>query len=519
MTEQQRVLLAVGLTFIIFWVWQVILGEIDPPVQIQPEAALQEEVIAPEKFGLDTLAGQVAAQNQAPVVPTLEEALEAESKPIVVQKQSATLRSKMLDVSISNDGAALNRIYLKEYTETLGEDAARTQVSLGAKAEGDAEQAKLLFFVNGQQETIPLVLEKGGSKASLRGQSPSGLGVVVETRVREGQYGLDYDITFSNRGVAAVEAKVVVEMGLPKPAEEGGMLTPSMQEYRGICMTAEDVESFNLDDTEEGPVKASLPVFWAGLDKQYFVVAAALHGEQTGVCEVSSENETITVTLDLGAESVAPGLGLKKSFSLYLGHKREDKLEEVEPHLTNVIEYNIMGIPLAFIARPMVWAMNMFHGWFGSWGMAIILLTLAVKSIVFPITYKSVVSMRKMQLLKPELDKIKSRFPDDREKQQMEQIRIFKEKGVNPLGGCLPMLLQMPVWFALYRALWTAVDLYQQPFLWIVDLTSKEPFPFLALALGGVTFLQQKLTPTTMDNDQARIMMFMMPIMLTVIMV
>jgi YidC/Oxa1 family membrane protein insertase len=519
MTEQQRVLLAVGLTFIIFWVWQVILGEIDPPVQIQPEAALQEETIAPEKLMLDTLGGEVAGDSKALEALMVEGALEVAPKPVVVQKQSATLRSKMLDVSISNEGASLSRIYLKEYTETVGEDGGRAPVSLAATVEGEAEQAKLLFFVNGQQETIPLVLEKGGSKASLRGQSASGLGVVIDTRVREGQYGLDYDITFSNRGAAALEAKVVVEMGLPKPTEEGGLLTPSMQEYRGICMTSEEVESFNLDDTEEGPVKASLPVFWAGLDKQYFVVAAALHGEQTGVCEVRSENETIAVTLDLGGESIAPGQAHKKSFSLYLGPKREDKLEEVEPHLTNVIEYNIMGIPLAFIARPMIWAMNVFHGWFGSWGMAIILLTLGVKSILFPITYKSVVSMRKMQLLKPELDKIKARFPDDREKQQMEQIRIFKEKGVNPLGGCLPMLLQMPVWFALYRALWTAVDLYQQPFLWIVDLTAKEPFPFLALALGGVTFLQQKLTPTTMDNDQARIMMFMMPIMLTVIMV
>ena len=162
----------------------------------------------------------------------------------------------------------------------------------------------------------------------------------------------------------------------------------------------------------------------------------------------------------MGSEGVASGLSVRKSFSLYLGPKREDKLTEIDPHLAEAIEYNIMGIPLAFIARPMVWAMNVFHGWFGSWGLAIILLTFAVKTILFPVTYKSVVSMRKMQLLKPELDKIKARFPDDREKQQMEQIRIFKEKGVNPLGGCLPMLLQMPVWFALYRALWTAVDLY-----------------------------------------------------------
>ena len=127
--------------------------------------------------------------------------------------------------------------------------------------------------------------------------------------------------------------------------------------------------------------------------------------------------------------------------------------------------------------------------------------------------------MRRMQLIRPEIDGIKKRYPGDKERQQTEQIKLFKEKGVNPLGGCLPMLLQMPIWFALYRMLWTSVDLYQQPFLWIADLTTKEHFPFLALALGLVTIVQQKITPTATDNQQAKIMMFVMPIMLTVFMI
>ena len=127
--------------------------------------------------------------------------------------------------------------------------------------------------------------------------------------------------------------------------------------------------------------------------------------------------------------------------------------------------------------------------------------------------------MRKMQLLKPELDKIKTRFPNDKEKQQMAQLKLMQEQGVNPLGGCLPMVLQMPVWFALYRALWSAVDLYQQSFLWIADLTQPEPFPVLAILVGGVTALQQKVTPTTGDPQQAKMMMIFMPIMLTVFMV
>tara|TARA_Y100001960_G_scaffold209776_1_gene219041 strand:- start:141 stop:545 length:405 start_codon:yes stop_codon:yes gene_type:complete len=101
----------------------------------------------------------------------------------------------------------------------------------------------------------------------------------------------------------------------------------------------------------------------------------------------------------------------------------------------------------------------------------------------------------------------------------VEEMKLFKEKNVNPLGGCLPMLLQMPVWFALYRSLWSAVDIYQQSFAWIPDLTAKEPFPFMAIAIGGLTVLQQKLTPTSVDNAQARMMMIIMPIMLMVFMI
>ena len=176
-----------------------------------------------------------------------------------------------------------------------------------------------------------------------------------------------------------------------------------------------------------------------------------------------------------------------------------------------------MGIPLGALARPMILALNIFHDVSQSWGVAIILLTLVVKLILFPVTYKSVVSMRKMQLLKPELDKIKERFANDKEKQQMAQLKLMQEMGVNPLSGCLPMLLQMPVWFALYRALWSAVDLYQQSFLWIPDLTQPESFPILALLVGAVTAIQQKVTPTTGDPAQARMMMIVMPIMLTVL--
>lgn len=127
--------------------------------------------------------------------------------------------------------------------------------------------------------------------------------------------------------------------------------------------------------------------------------------------------------------------------------------------------------------------------------------------------------MQRMQQLRPEMEKIQKQFANDKERQQLEQMKLFREKGVNPLGGCLPMLLQMPIWLALYRVLWSAVDLYQQPFLWLADLTAREPFPILALALGALMFVQQKMTPTTVDNQQAKMMLYTMPVMMTVFMV
>ena len=150
--------------------------------------------------------------------------------------------------------------------------------------------------------------------------------------------------------------------------------------------------------------------------------------------------------------------------------------------------------------------------WTGSWGVAIIGLTVLVKAILFPLNQRSMKSMRAMSALKPQLEEIRKKFPDDRQRQSEEQMKLYREHNVNPVGGCLPMLLQMPIWFALYRSLWVSVDLYQQGFLWIPDLTTRDPFWILPVTLIVVMFLQQKLTPTTMDPMQQKIMTYTMPL-------
>jgi YidC/Oxa1 family membrane protein insertase len=272
-------------------------------------------------------------------------------------------------------------------------------------------------------------------------------------------------------------------------------------------------------------------VRYMGLDRQYFMVAALAGGPgssaavqpavgaQAKSCSMRRDKQMLQTELNFAQEAVAPGESFERHITVYAGPKRDAELGAVDAVLQDAIDYNIWYIPLGFLARPMVYFLGTFHDWTHSWGVAIMLLTLLVKATLFPVTYKSVLSMRKMQLLKPQLDALKTRFPDDRERQNMEQMKLFREKGVNPLGGCLPTLLQMPVWLALYRTLWSAVDLYHQSFLWIPDLTAKESFPTLALGLGALTVLQQRLTPMATDNQQAKVMMYVMPVMLTFLMV
>lgn len=217
-----------------------------------------------------------------------------------------------------------------------------------------------------------------------------------------------------------------------------------------------------------------------------------------------------------------------KSFAanLYAGPKRIDYLSEVGSDLDDAIDFGWFGV----IGRPLLMIMRWAHSATGSWPLAIILLTVLVKALLWPIMGKSMKSMRKMQTLKPELDRIKAKLEkeakakglDKPDPQQLNQetFALYKRHGVNPLGGCLPMFLQMPVYIALYRTIYSSVELYNQPlFGWITDLTQKDPYYVLPLVLGAVMFLQQKIMPNPGgDPAQQKVLMYFMPVMFTVLM-
>jgi len=197
---------------------------------------------------------------------------------------------------------------------------------------------------------------------------------------------------------------------------------------------------------------------------------------------------------------------------LYTGPKIQERLEEIAPNLNLVIDYGILW----WVAQPLFWLLDNIHDFVGNWGVAIILLTVLIKLVFFKLSAMSYRSMANMRKVAPKMAEIKERYGDNREKLGQEMMKLYKTEKINPLSGCLPILVQMPVFIALYWVLMESVELRQAPFfLWIEDLSIKDPLFILPLLMGASMFIQFKLNPTPPDPMQARVMQ-LMPVIFTV---
>lgn len=211
-------------------------------------------------------------------------------------------------------------------------------------------------------------------------------------------------------------------------------------------------------------------------------------------------------------ESLVSGASRTWTYTIFAGPKDIDALDATGSNLDKALDFGWFG----FIAQPMLYFMRWCQSFVGSWALAIVLLTILVKLLLFPLTQKSYKSMKVMRDVAPEMKALQAKYKDDRAKLNEEMMALYRSRGANPLGGCLPMVMQMPVWIALYQTIYAAVDLYQAPlFGWIDNMTAPDPLYILPLFLGVTMFIQQKLTPTAGDAQQAKMMAIVMPIMFT----
>jgi YidC/Oxa1 family membrane protein insertase len=208
---------------------------------------------------------------------------------------------------------------------------------------------------------------------------------------------------------------------------------------------------------------------------------------------------------------VAPGSEATLEATLYMGPKVQKQLEAVAPHLELTVDFGWLW----FIANPLFWLLDKIHGLIGNWGWSIVILTVMVKAALWPLSAKAYKSMGRMRKLGPEMQRLKEQFGDDRQKMSQEMMKFYQKEKINPLGGCLPILVQMPVFIALYWMLLESVELRHAPFmLWIQDLSVKDPYFILPILMGASMFIQQLLNPTPPDPTQAKIMR-MLPIVFT----
>ena len=213
----------------------------------------------------------------------------------------------------------------------------------------------------------------------------------------------------------------------------------------------------------------------------------------------------------LPVAAVAPGQTARIGVPLYAGPKEQAKLEKVAPGFDLVVDYGWLTV----IAAPIYWLLELIHRFVGNWGWAIILLTILIKAVFFPLSAASYRSMAKMKLVTPKMMKIKEQFASDRNRMNQEMMELYRKEKINPLGGCLPILVQIPVFIALYWVLLGSVEMRHAPWLlWIQDLSAKDPYYVLPIIMGISMVIQTRLNPTPPDPIQAKVMMAM-PIVFT----
>jgi YidC/Oxa1 family membrane protein insertase len=291
-----------------------------------------------------------------------------------------------------------------------------------------------------------------------------------------------------------------VSLGSQSPTDD-----PEAQDRQLIYWTNQSAERILLKDISQQK-EISTPVKYAGATNRYFVMTAVVQGplEPKGLIQpTGNQSARLSLVYPMSGNSIRIPL------RVYFGPKELDLLRQVNPTLDHAVDFGWFTI----FAYPLLKTLKWLYQFVQNYGIAIILLTVLLKIALYPLTYKSMKSMKKMAKLQPQLQKIREKHKDDREALNREMMTMMRSHGYNPMAGCLPMVIQMPIFFALYRVLYSSIELYHAPFtLWIHDLSSRDPFYVTPVLLSVTMFIQQKLTPNTATDPTQAKMMQLMPL-------
>ncbi|MBN1637222.1 MAG: membrane protein insertase YidC [Deltaproteobacteria bacterium] len=286
-----------------------------------------------------------------------------------------------------------------------------------------------------------------------------------------------------------------------------------------VLLNGKHLEEFKINKIKTPGSYRKFPgeIIWFGFEDKYFLKAIIpIEAAETSLTVQRMDSDRVGIVYESPAVTIQPGTSHTQEHVIFAGPKQLKTLKDSGYSLNKALDFGFFD----FIAKPMMIAMNWIYSYIHSYGWSIILLTIFIKILLYPLTLKSFTSMKGLQKIQPLMKELQAQYKDDRQKLNQEMMKLYSEHKINPMGGCLPMVLQIPILFALYRVFLSAIELRHTPFhivgTWLPDLSAKDPYYIIPIVMGLSQFVQQKMTPTPGDPTQQK-MMLMMPIVFTFI--
>ena len=474
---------------------------------------------APQTRDTKVVPGAVPTPATAPVGAAVPAATVPAPAPATAKGEIVQVRTDLLIADIDTLGGGLVRLELLKHKET--DDQSKNLVLLGPEhqyfahsgltGDGGPNHRTLWRALPGDR-----TLDEGKNSLELRlaAEGKDGLAVEKVYTFKRDSYIVDVALEIRNPGAAPVAPHAYFQLTHDgKQAAGGSSLAQSFgaQSFNGFAeYTAEKkFEKIQYSDVDKGKVDHAKQASdgWIAFVQHYFVAAwvPTAAGPRDYVIEKRSDG-IYSARVVLPVPPIAPGATAKVVAPLYAGPQEQRRLKEVAPGFDLVVDYGWLTI----IAWPLFWLLEKYHSLAGNWGVAIILLTVTIKIVFFPLSAASYKSMAKMKLVTPRLTKIREMYANDRARQNQAMMELYKTEKINPLGGCFPILVQIPVFIALYWVLLAAIELRHAPFmLWIHDLSALDPYYVLPILMTVTMVIQTKLNPVPPDPVQAKVMMFM----------
>jgi len=501
----QRLLLVAALSFTLLMIWQAWQKDYVQPdsttVQGQTEPAEAQRKDMP---GVPEATGGTAQPTDAPSVSAVKTA------------QRINVRTDVYDIEMDSIGGDLRRVDLLAYPVEVdkpdqpfrlmddGKNFFIAQAALIPASGSTAPSHHQTFLAEKQNYQ----LSDGEDTLRVRLSWNNGEGVEVDKiyTFHRGSYVIDVDFEVKNNSGNPWSGHMYRQLQRSEPEDGGSFFIHTYT--GGVIYSAEKkYEKVDFDDMRKSNLSRSIDGGWAAMIQHYFLGAwIPPEGEVNNYYTKAPGDNRYLIGMVGAAKDIAPGETDTLNARLYVGPKLQDDLKQVAKGLELTVDYGILTI----ISEPLFWMLKQIHKLVGNWGWAIIILTIMIKAVFYKLSETSYKSMAHMRKVQPRLQALKERYGDDRQKLNEAMMKMYREEKINPLGGCLPILVQIPVFIALYWMLLESVEMRQAPFmLWINDLSTKDPYFVLPVLMGATMLIQHKLNPTPLDPIQARVMMIL----------